>query len=170
MFFPPDPSVATNVAFMIDELGLETTEKYDQLVLAFAVGRREFGMGAFDLTQQGRYIDALGKLNDLRSSGVMPPPADLYCAGKPPVNWYGNAPRTVDEECYKRWKPIWTAKNHPKAGLAQEIPHRLGNWGLRHYGRQPGRLSARIHVPPRPAEAQEGSLPHSGGILFLPGG
>lgn len=26
MFFPPDPSVATNVAFMIDELGLETTE------------------------------------------------------------------------------------------------------------------------------------------------
>ena len=31
MFFPPDPSVATNVAFMIDELGLETTEKYDQL-------------------------------------------------------------------------------------------------------------------------------------------
>ena len=38
MFFPPDPSVATNVAFMIDELGLETTEKYDQLVLAFAVG------------------------------------------------------------------------------------------------------------------------------------
>ena len=102
MFFPPDPSVATNVAFMIDELGLETTEKYDQLVLAFAVGRREFGMGAFDLTHQGRYVDALGKLNDLRSSGVMPPPADLYCAGKPPVNWYGNAPRTVDEECYKK--------------------------------------------------------------------
>ena len=48
MFFPPDPSVATKVAFMSDELGLETTEKYDQLVLAFAVGRREFGMGAFD--------------------------------------------------------------------------------------------------------------------------
>ncbi|MFR4417577.1 MAG: hypothetical protein ACLT8E_09530 [Akkermansia sp.] len=122
------------MAFAIDELGLETTEKYDQLVLAFAVGRREFGMGAFDLTQQGRYIDALGKLNDLRSSGVMPPPADLYCAGKPPVNWYGNAPRTVDEECYKKVEAYWTAKKSPQAGLAQEIPHRLGNRGLRHYG------------------------------------
>lgn len=102
MFFPPDPSVATNVAIMIEELGLETAEKYNQLVLAFAVGRREFGMGAFDLTQQGRYVDALGKLKGLRSSGVMPPPADLYCAGKPPVNWYGPSPRMVDEDIYKK--------------------------------------------------------------------
>jgi len=123
MFFPPDPSVATNVAFMIDELGLETTEKYDQLVLAFAVGRREFGMGAFDLTQQGRYIDALGKLNDLRSSGVMPPPADLYCAGKPPVNWYGNAPRTVDEECYKKVEAYLDRKKiTPKQAWLRKYP------------------------------------------------
>ena len=102
MFYPPDPSVATNAAIMVDELGLETTEKYNQLVLAFAVGRREFGMGAFDLTQQGRYIDALGKLRELKASGAMSSPADLYCAGKPPVNWYGGAPRMVDEECYKK--------------------------------------------------------------------
>lgn len=102
MFFPPDPSVATNVAIMVDELGLEKTEKYNQLVLAFAVGRREFGMGAFDLTQQGRYIDALGKLREFKASGVMTSPADLYCAGKPPINWYGSAPRTVDEELYKK--------------------------------------------------------------------
>ncbi len=123
MFFPPDPSVATNVAFMIDELGLETTEKYDQLVLAFAVGRREFGMGAFDLTQQGRYIDAQGKLNDLRSSGVMPPPADLYCAGKPPVNWYGNAPRTVDEECYKKVEAYLDRKKiTPKQAWLRKYP------------------------------------------------
>nr|MBP9571347.1 hypothetical protein [Akkermansia sp.] len=121
--FPPDPSVATNVAFMIDELGLETTEKYDQLVLAFAVGRREFGMGAFDLTQQGRYIDAQGKLNDLRSSGVMPPPADLYCAGKPPVNWYGNAPRTVDEECYKKVEAYLDRKKiTPKQAWLRKYP------------------------------------------------
>ena len=170
MFFPPDPSVATNVAFMIDELGLETTEKYDQLVLAFAVGRREFGMGAFDLTHQGRYVDALGKLNDLRSSGVMPPPADLYCAGKPPVNWYGNTPAPWMRNATKGGSLSGPQKITPKQAWLREIPHRLGNWGLRHYGRQPGRLSARIHVPPRPAEAQEGSLPHSGGILFLPGG
>ena len=123
MFFPPDPSVATNVAFMIDELGLETTEKYNQLVLAFAVGRREFGMGAFDLTQQGRYIDALGKLNGLRSSGVMPPPADLYCAGKPPVNWYGNAPRTVDEECYKKVEAYLDRKKiTPKQAWVNKYP------------------------------------------------
>lgn len=123
MFFPPDPSVATNVAFMIDELGLETTEKYDQLVLAFAVGRREFGMGAFDLTHQGRYVDALGKLNDLRSSGVMPPPADLYCAGKPPVNWYGNAPRTVDEECYKKVEAYLDRKKiTPKQAWLRKYP------------------------------------------------
>lgn len=123
MFFPPDPSVATNVAFMIDELGLEMTEKYNQLVLAFAVGRREFGMGAFDLTQQGRYIDALGKLNGLRSSGVMPPPADLYCAGKPPVNWYGNAPRTVDEECYKKVEAYLDRKKiTPKQAWINKYP------------------------------------------------
>lgn len=102
MFYPPDPSVATNVAIMVDELGLEMTEKYNQLVLAFAVGRREFGMGAFDLTQQGRYIDALGKLREFKNSGIMTSPADLYCAGKPPVNWYGSSPRVVDEELYKK--------------------------------------------------------------------
>lgn len=102
MFFPPDPSVATNAAIMVDELGLEMTEKYNQLVLAFAVGRREFGMGAFDLTQQGRYVDAMGKMKELKSSGIMASPADQYCAGKPPVNWYGGPPRMVDEECYKK--------------------------------------------------------------------
>lgn len=110
MFYPPDPSVATNVAIMVDELGLEMTEKYNQLVLAFAVGRREFGMGAFDLTQQGRYIDALGKLREFKNSGIMTSPADLYCAGKPPVNWYGSSPRMVDEELYKRWRLIWTTR------------------------------------------------------------
>lgn len=102
MFYPPDPSVATNTAIMVDELGLEMTEKYNQLVLAFAVGRREFGMGAFDITQQGRYIDGMGKMRELKSSGIMSSPADLYCAGKPPVNWYGGSPRMVDDECYKK--------------------------------------------------------------------
>ena len=171
MFFPPDPSVATNVAFMIDELGLETTEKYDQLVLAFAVGRRRFGMGAFDLTQQGRYIDAQGKLNDLRSSGVMPPPADLYCAGKPPVNWYGNAPRTVDEECYKKVEAYLDRKKiTPKQAWLRKYPTVSEIRGLRHYGRQPGRLSARIHVPPRPAEAQKDPFPTPVGFFSLPCG
>ena len=127
MFFPPDPSVATNVAFMIDELGLETTEKYDQLVLAFAVGRREFGMGAFDLTHQGRYVDALGKLNDLRSSGVMPPGNRPSTGmGTPPAPWMRNAT--------KRWKPIWTAKKSPpsRPGSGNTPPSRkLGTPPLR---------------------------------------
>ncbi len=80
-------------------------------------------MGAFDLTQQGRYIDALGKLNGLRSSGVMPPPADLYCAGKPPVNWYGNAPRTVDEECYKKVEAYLDRKKiTPKQAWINKYP------------------------------------------------
>lgn len=102
MFYPPDPSVATNAAIIVDEVGEETAEKYNQLVVAFAIGRREFGMGAFDLTHQGRYVDGMHKLEALRSSGTMPSPAELYCAGKPPINWYGNAPGTVDEESYKK--------------------------------------------------------------------
>ncbi len=102
MFYPVDPSVATNAAILVDELGLETAEKYSQLVIAFAIGRREFGMGAFDLGHQGRYLDAEGKLKELRKSGVMPIPADLYCAGKAPVNWYGNTPGILDEDIYQK--------------------------------------------------------------------
>lgn len=91
-------------------------------------------MGAFDLTHQGRYVDALGKLNDLKSSGVMPPPADLYCAGKPPVNWYGNAPRTVDEECYKKVEAYLDRKKSPQSrpGSGNTPPSRkLGTPPLR---------------------------------------
>ncbi len=102
MFYPVDPNVATNAAILVDELGLEKAQKYHQLVIAFAIGRREFGMGAFDLGHQGRYIDAEGKLKELRNAGIMPEPAELYCAGKAPVNWYGNAPGIVDDEVYSK--------------------------------------------------------------------
>ncbi len=102
MFYPADPNVATNAAILVDELGLEKAQKYHQLVIAFAVGRREFGMGAFDLGHQGRYIDAQGKLKELRNAGIMPEPAELNCAGKAPVSWYGNAPGIVDEEVYSK--------------------------------------------------------------------
>lgn len=131
MFYPPDPSVATNAAIMIKELGLETAKKYNQLVIAFAVGRREFGMGAFDLGHQSRFGDGLGPLKGFRSSGIMPPPADLYCAGKPPINWYGPAPKGVDEDIYKKVeayldrkkitpKQAWLKKYDTVSGIGDE--------------------------------------------------
>lgn len=110
-YYPPDPNVATNAAMLVDSLGLETAEKYHQMVIAFAVGRREFGMGAFDLGHQGRFGDAKGKLQELINSGIMLKPAEAYCKGEAPVNWYGNAPDTVSESTYQKLAEYLVKKN-----------------------------------------------------------
>ena len=87
------------------------------------IGLRLINVNVTDISDESGYIDALGKLNGLRSSGVMPPPADLYCAGKPPVNWYGNAPRTVDEECYKKVEAYLDRKKiTPKQAWINKYP------------------------------------------------
>ncbi len=99
--YPPDPSVATNVAMLVEEFG-EKAKEYNQLVLAMAVARRSFGMGSFDIGRQGRFGDGKGTLNNLRSAGTIPLPCDLYIAGKDPVNYFGPNPAIVDEETYLR--------------------------------------------------------------------
>ncbi|MFR1412330.1 MAG: flotillin family protein [Akkermansia sp.] len=66
------------------------------------IGLRLINVNVTDINDESGYIDALGKLREFKNSGIMTSPADLYCAGKPPVNWYGSSPRMVDEELYKK--------------------------------------------------------------------
>ena len=107
-FYPPDPSVATNADILINAVG-EKAWKYDQLVIAFAVGRRQIGMGSFDLGKQGKFLSEY--INAASASKGWGSPADLFIAGQPPINFYGVNPGSVDYKAYNVVAAYLTNKN-----------------------------------------------------------
>lgn len=91
-FYPPDPSIATNADILVNALG-ERAYTYDQFLIAFAIGCRSQGLGA------------------VSGGGSAIRPCDLFIAGKPPYNFFGSEPSSVDEKTYQHVHEYLTSKN-----------------------------------------------------------
>ncbi len=121
-FYPPDPSVATNADILINAVG-EQAYQYDQLVIAFAVGRRFCGMGEVFYNVQYNMGEAgLNIRSTLPPSPQWPSPADVFIAGIPPINYYGPNPDSGSPEQYETIKNYLTSKNitAKQAWISQE--------------------------------------------------
>ncbi|MEG1739936.1 MAG: hypothetical protein RR250_01310 [Akkermansia sp.] len=119
-FYPPDPSIATNIDILVNALG-ERAYTYDQMVLAFAIGRRHIGMGSVDLLHQGRFGDMEGIWQGMKAEGVWEDPCDLFIQGKPPINYYGIMPDRVLDSQYIAVRDYLKANNlTPKQAWLQK--------------------------------------------------
>lgn len=138
-FYPPDPNVATNTDILVNELG-ERAYAYDQLLLTFAVGRRVLGLGAFDIERQSKYSLAGKHLNSIMK---WQQPADLFIAGKKPINYFGPNPNQVDDEVYQKVHEYLVAnKLTPKEAF---LAKKKTIASLEQYGVDNGNLLSYLH-------------------------
>jgi hypothetical protein len=146
---------------LINAVGDKAT-KYDQLVIAFAIGRRMFGMGSYDMGREGKYHQ---RYYDLASASKgWASPADLFIAGKPPINVYSENPASVDLDVYEAVekyldskkmtaKDAWVAQKQTVAALASKVVTE-GNLHsmLREYMTRKGEVRRKRDAFPPPAD------------------